>query len=46
MERSSNRVVLKAVMSVSRPKKDLIPGLPPDTPVIFHQPKRPKNDKM
>ena len=35
MKRSSTKVMLKAAMSVSKPKKDLIPKLPPDTPCYF-----------
>ena len=42
MKKSSNKVVLKMALSASKPKKDSIPGLPPDTPIFFHQPKRPK----
>ncbi|GEM_PF-3233058 len=42
MKKSTSRAILKVALGATKTKKDLIPGLPPDTPIIFHQPKRPK----
>ncbi len=42
MKKSTNKAILKLALGASKTKSDFIPGLPPDTPIIFHQPKRPK----
>ena len=43
MKNVSSKMLLKTAECLGKPRKEMIPGLPPKTPVIFHQPKRPKN---
>lgn len=45
MKNESDKILLKTAECIGRPKKEYIPGLPPRTPLIFHQPQRPKEVK-
>ena len=45
MKNESEKILLKTAECIGRPRKEYIPGLPPRTPLIFHQPKRPTTKK-